>query len=99
MLVEEFDPSLIDALGNLLADLVRGTPFNHIQPRPSILRLGARRSADEQRVLELPLQVVLLHMVGKGRRNLPKHLDQLRVVLSDELRFNCLLGIPDTREA
>ena len=81
MFVEELDPPLIDALGNLLADLVRGPPLNHIQFCPSILRLGTRRSADEQRVFELPLQVVLLHMVGKGRGNFPRYRKQSCVIL------------------
>lgn len=75
MFVEEFDLPGIDTLGNFLADLVRGPPLDHIQSRPSILRLGTRGSADEQRVLELPLQVILLHMIGQGGRDLPKHLD------------------------
>lgn len=40
MFVEEFDLPGIDTLGNFLADLVRGPPLDHIQSRPSILRLG-----------------------------------------------------------
>lgn len=98
MFVEEFDPPLIDTPGNLLANLVWGSPLDHIQSRPSVLRLGARRSTDEQRVLELPLQVILLHMIGKGGGYFPKHLDQSSELLPDRLRFNCLLGIPDTRK-
>ena len=42
MLIEEFDLSGIDTLGNLLADLVRTPTLDHIQSSPAVLRLGAR---------------------------------------------------------
>lgn len=98
MFVEEFDPPLVYALGNLLANLMRGPPLNHVESCPSILRLGTRRGTDEQRVLQLPLQAILLHMVGEGGGNLPEHLDQLTDALSHQLSFDCLLGIANTRK-
>lgn len=71
MLVEELDVAIIDALRNLLSNLMRRPPLNHIQPRPSILRLRTRGRADEKIVLELPLEVVLLDMVCQGRGDFP----------------------------
>ena len=63
MFIKEFDISVIDTLRNLLSDLMRTPSLNHIQPRPSVLRLSTRRSADEQIVLHLALEVILLHVV------------------------------------
>lgn len=42
MLVEELDITVIDPFRNLLSNLVRRSSFNHIEARPSILRLSAR---------------------------------------------------------
>lgn len=67
MLVEELNPALVDTPRNLLADLVRRPPFDHVQPRPPILGLRTGRCADEERILELSLQVVSLHMIGEDR--------------------------------
>lgn len=41
MLVEELDVAIVDALCNLLTDLMRRSTLNHIQTRPSILSLSA----------------------------------------------------------
>jgi hypothetical protein len=42
MLIKELDIAIINALGNFFTDLMRTTPLNHIQARPSVLRFGAR---------------------------------------------------------
>lgn len=55
MLVEELDVPDVDALRNLLAHLVRTPPLNHVELRPAVFRLCARRGAHEERVFELPL--------------------------------------------
>jgi hypothetical protein len=64
MLIEKLDVAVVDTLSNLFANLMRRPALNHVQACPSILRLGTRRCANEQVVLELPLEVVLLDMVG-----------------------------------
>jgi hypothetical protein len=64
MLVEELDVTVVDPLCNLLANLMRRPALNHIQARPSVLRLSTRRGANEEVVLELALEIVLLNMVG-----------------------------------
>ena len=71
MFVEELDISVIDALGDLFPNLMRGSPFNHVQPGPSVLGLCPRRSSHKEVVLELSLKVVLLDMVGQCSRDLP----------------------------
>lgn len=63
MLIEEFDVAIIDALCNLFSNLMRRPALNHVQSRPSVLRLSARRRANEEIVLELSLEVILLDMV------------------------------------
>lgn len=63
MLIEEVDLARINALGNLLAHLVRATALNHLQVCPAILGFRTRRSTHEERVLQLSLQVILLDMV------------------------------------
>jgi hypothetical protein len=65
MLVEELDVAVVDALGDILADLVRASPLNHVVTRPSVLSLCTRRGAYEKVVLELALETVLLDMVGQ----------------------------------
>lgn len=52
---QKIDPALVDTLGDLLANLMRTPPFDHIQPCPSILCLCTRRSTNKEGVLELPL--------------------------------------------
>jgi hypothetical protein len=64
MFVEELDISIVDSTCNFFTHLMRRPPLNHIQPRPSILRLRARRRTHKEVVLELALQIVLLDMVG-----------------------------------
>ena len=51
MLVEKLDVAIVDTFGNLLADLMRRSTFNHIQTSPSVLSLSARRGTDKQIVL------------------------------------------------
>lgn len=64
MLIEELDIPIVDSPGNLFPYLMRRPALNHIQTRPSILSLRARRRADKEVVLEFALEVVLLNMVG-----------------------------------
>jgi hypothetical protein len=71
VLVEEVDATLVDTLGNLLADLVRASTVNHVQSCPAVLGLGTRRSTDEERVLELALEIILLDVIGHVSRHLP----------------------------
>lgn len=42
MLVEEFNSALVDSLGNLLANLVRAAPVDHVIAGPSVFGLGTR---------------------------------------------------------
>lgn len=72
MLVEEVDATRVDSLGNVLADLVRASPVDHVESSPSVLRLGTCRGADKERVLHLALEVVLLDIVGHSGRDLPE---------------------------
>lgn len=65
VLVEELDVAVVDALCDVLANLVRASPLDHVVARPSVLGLGAGRCADEEVVLQLALQAVLLDMVGQ----------------------------------
>lgn len=70
MLVKEVDSAFVDALGNLLANLMGAPSLNHVQGGPSILSFSTRRCADKQGVPQLPLQSVLLDMVGHIGRDL-----------------------------
>jgi hypothetical protein len=63
MLIEELDVAIVDALGNLLADLVRASALNHVQSRPAVLRLCAGRSANEECVFQLALEAILLDVI------------------------------------
>ena len=71
MLVEEVDATLVDALGNVLADLVRSATGDHVESSPAVLGLGAGRGTDEEAVLELALEAVLLDVVSEHSRDLP----------------------------
>lgn len=71
MLVEKVDTPLVNTFGNRLSDLMRSSSLNHVQPSPAVFGLGTRRGANEERVFQLALEVVLFHMVGQKRRNLP----------------------------
>lgn len=71
MLVEEVDATLVDALGNVLADLVRSATGDHVESSPAVLGLGASGGTDEEAVLELALEAVLLDVVSEHSRNLP----------------------------
>lgn len=71
MLVEEVDVSIVDSLSNFFPDLMRSSPLNHVQLRPSILRLRTRGCANEEVIFELALEAILLDMVGQRGGNLP----------------------------
>jgi hypothetical protein len=64
MFIEELDIAIVDPLCNFLANLMRRPALNHVQPRPSVLRLRARRRANKEVVFELALEVVVLYVVG-----------------------------------
>ena len=55
MLIKELDIAIVNAFSNLLANLMRAPPLDHIQARPSVLGLGPRRGSNEEVVLELSL--------------------------------------------
>ena len=71
MLVEKVDIAVVDALGDLLADLVRATAFDHVESCPAVLGLSTRRGTDEKVVLELALEVVLLNVFCEGNWKFP----------------------------
>lgn len=71
MFVEKVDGAIVNALGDGLADLVRTPALDHVQAGPAVLRLGARRGSDEERVAQLALQVVLLDVVGQEGGHFP----------------------------
>lgn len=71
MFVEEVDATLVDALGDGLANLVRAPALDHIQSRPTVLCLGSGGSSDEETVPELSLEVVLLDVICQEGGNLP----------------------------
>jgi hypothetical protein len=65
VLVEELDVAVVDALCDILADLMRTSPLDHVVACPSVLSLCARRGADKKVVLQLTLEAVLLDVVGQ----------------------------------
>lgn len=69
MLVKELNIPVIDPFRNLLADLMWTSTLDHIKSGPSILRLGTRRRADEEAVLEFSLEIVFLDVVRKSSRD------------------------------
>jgi hypothetical protein len=71
MLVEELDVAVVDTLGDLFTNLMGRPALDHVEACPSVLSLSARRSANEEVVLQLALEVVLLDMIGHGSGNLP----------------------------
>ena len=71
MLIEELDLAIVDALGDLLADLMRAATLDHVEFSPAVLRIRAGRGTHEEGVLQLALQVVLLDVIRQGGRDLP----------------------------
>lgn len=63
MLIKKLNIARIDSLCNLLSDLVRASPLNHIEPGPAVLGLGAGGGSDEQAVFEFALEVVFFDVV------------------------------------
>lgn len=72
MLIEELDIPVVDPLRDLLADLVRTPPLDHVQPRPTVLDLRAGAGPHEEGVLELPFKRVLLDMVCQSGGDFPR---------------------------
>ena len=77
VLIKELYVAVVDAFGNFLANLVGTPPLDHVEAGPSILRLGAGRSTDEEVVLELALQSILLDMVCKGGGHLSAEIENI----------------------
>ena len=77
MLVEEVDATLVDTLGNVLADLMGRTTVDHVESSPAVLSLGTSGGTDEKAVLELALEGVLLDVVSEHSRDLPVDWDIL----------------------
>lgn len=65
VLVTHPDAAFVDAGGDVLAGLVRPAAVDHVEGGPAVLGLGPDGGADEEVKLPLPLQVVLLHVVGQ----------------------------------
>jgi hypothetical protein len=63
MFIKELDIRLINTPGNLLSNLMRAPPLNHIQFRPTILRLSPGGRAHEKGVFHLSLQAILLYVI------------------------------------
>jgi hypothetical protein len=66
VLVEELDIAIVDAPGNVLADLMGASALDHVEAGPAVLGLGARGGADEEVVFELALESIPLDVVGEG---------------------------------
>lgn len=98
MLVEEVDSTLVDTLGDGLADLMRTSPVDHIKASPSVLGLGAGRGANEEGVLELSLEVVLLDIVGHVGRSLPIARTDSQLTITFAI-LNSSTGHPPAEEA
>lgn len=71
VLVEEVDATLVDTLGNVLADLMGRAAVDHVESSPAVLGLGTSGGTDEKAVLELALEAVLLDVVSEHSRDLP----------------------------
>lgn len=69
MLVEELDVPIVDALRNVLANLMWTSSRYHVVPSPSVFRLCSARCSHEQVVLELALQIMLLDMFRERCRH------------------------------
>jgi hypothetical protein len=63
MFIKKLDIPSINSLRNLLPNLVRASPLNHVESGPAVLGLGAGRGSDEQGVFEFALEVVFFDMV------------------------------------
>lgn len=77
MLVKEVYPPFIDASCNIFPNLMGTSTLDHVQSCPSIFGLRSAGRSHKQGVLELPLEVVLLHMVGKGCGHLSRSVVRL----------------------
>lgn len=69
MLIEEFNLTIVDSLGNFLSDLMGTASLNHVQAGPAVLRLRARGGTDEQVILQLSLEAILLNVIRHGNWN------------------------------
>jgi len=65
VLVEELNVVVVDASCDVFANLMRSTALDHVELSPSVLGLSSRAGTNEEVVLELPLEIVLLDMVGE----------------------------------
>lgn len=71
MFIKELDLTTVDSLGNFLSNLVRTSSLDHVESRPTILRLCTGRRPDEKGVFQLTLQVVLLDVVRQCSGDFP----------------------------
>lgn len=69
VLVRESDATSIDALFDILADLMGIAAINHVQSGPTVFGFCTSRSADEKVELHLPLQIVFFNVVGESSRD------------------------------
>jgi len=92
MLIKELDSAIIYSFGNIFSNLMRAPPLNHIQSCPPVLGFRATRRADEQRVSQLALEVILLDMVRQHGRDLPKRRNSsifdTRILIHTNLSLN-----------
>jgi len=70
---------------------VRCSPVDHVKLGPAVLGLSTRGRSHEEVVLELPLEVVLFDVVGKGGGDHPIKLLGLG---ADPEPFESYLGYP-----
>jgi hypothetical protein len=93
MLIEELNIAIVDALGNLLADLVRASTLNHVQSRPAVLRLCAGRRADKECIFQLALEAVLLDVICQSRGNFSAQRKRFELAKTSTLRLKQLDSI------
>ena len=71
MLIKKVDLPAVQPLGDILSNLMRTPPLNHVQLSTSALRLSTRRGTHEQSVSHLSFEFVLLDVVCQSGRDFP----------------------------
>ena len=71
VLIKKVDLPSVQPLGNILSNLMRTPPLNHVQLSPSTLRLSTRRGTHEQSISHLSFEFVLLDVVCQSGRDFP----------------------------
>jgi hypothetical protein len=67
MFISKSNTTLIDALLDAFAYLMRVTSINHIQLGPAVLTLGTRRGTHKEIEFQFALKTILFNMVGKSK--------------------------------